>query len=308
MIPDHALRVFLKMLTSVRDECYLLRTFALHRRTRLYNPDPLRMLDSMFVTAPSLSTLRLFPFINASFPWSQISVLETSFLSVDEELMVIKNAPLLRTLKTSRIYMSSRLRAPDPVPFVQTSLVYFVPVSEFYVGKDQLDAISGFFRRSRPPLLSFSIFIELQHPTLSDDLIRQIFDALSPIQTLVKLKLELGFPTSEHDCDLESIFHVLQGSLFLFPMLERLVIQAWKGICSLGDILALVLSRETIHPLKTLTVDCAGLAKMNRKATFSCLERLRDFRHRGLQLTLIVNETKFDWESYVVGPSLDDTF
>ncbi|KAK0472977.1 hypothetical protein IW261DRAFT_723067 [Armillaria novae-zelandiae] len=64
------------------------------RRRRLYSLRPHDMPGSMFM----LRALTVCPLFNTSLPWSQMTVSETSCLSVCEESFIIRNAPLLLTL------------------------------------------------------------------------------------------------------------------------------------------------------------------------------------------------------------------
>ncbi|PBK62094.1 hypothetical protein ARMSODRAFT_1089368 [Armillaria solidipes] len=330
MVPGDALRVFLNMLICVQDDCHLLRAFTLEERSmkRLYNPRPLDMPDSMFATAPGLRTLKMFPFIDIAPPWSQITVFETSRLSVNEESMIIRNAPLLRKLKTHSGRVDRHSTLPEARPFTQTSLVYFVStftsnllnltlpslthfICGSYVPEDEVDALLDFVRRSNPPLRFFSVMLDLEPLSLSDDFIRRLADALHPVQTLVVLKLMLCFSMSEHT--FASVFHALQKLPLCFPMLKKISIMAEWGICSLEDILLFIqwlwerIKGGTLPRLKKLTVGCSGLMRMNREDTFSYLEWLRGFRSKGLELILVVNGMVFDWQSYVVGPPSYDT-
>ncbi|PBK79550.1 hypothetical protein ARMGADRAFT_1069388 [Armillaria gallica] len=329
LIPDDALGLFVDIITTSQ-ELSLLQSFNIYRQRVTYTED-IAIPSSMLISAPTLSTIKLFPFIDVMLPWSQLTEIETSRLPVDTEFMIIKQSPFLRKFVTTLRYGREEFTVSTFEPVVHTALCVFGPmyisilphlvlpsltqlVFDFFVDRDPPNALSDFIGRSGCFLRCLSLVVHVPSPaTALPAGFEQLFvNTFSQMHVLVELRVELNFtPMLDHEQDLGPILlDALQSSPLVLPKLEKLEIRARKCICSLEDIVGLVQYRwvkalvdgGSVARLRVVDVECDGLQKMSRDDAFHCLENLRRFKKERLEFSVVINGVPFDWESYPVGP------
>ncbi|KAK0491876.1 hypothetical protein EDD18DRAFT_529320 [Armillaria luteobubalina] len=334
-IPDDALGLFVDIITTSQDEFSQLQSFYFYRQRVTYTED-IAIPSSMFFSAPTLSAIKLFPFIDVIFPWSQLTEIETSRLPVDTELMIIEQSPLLRKLVTTLRYGREELTVPTVEPIIRATLRVFAPVYtsilphivlpsltqlifDLFLDRDPPNALSDFIGRSGSFLRYLSLRVHLPSPAtaLSVGFEQQFVNTFSQMHVLVELQVEFNFtPMLEHEQDLGPIIlDALQSSPLVLPKLESLEIRTKKCICSLEDIVGLVQFRwvkalvddGSVVRLKVVNVECDGLRKMSTGDALHCLENLRRFKKEGLEFKIAINGVPFDWESYTVGPPRFDS-
>ncbi|KAK0190175.1 hypothetical protein F5146DRAFT_1054276 [Armillaria mellea] len=334
-IPDDALGLFFDMITTFQDEFTLLQSFSIYRQ-RVTCTEDIAIPMSMFISAPALSTIKLFPFIDITLPWSQLTEIETSRLPVDAEFMIIRQSPFLRKLVTTLRYGRKEFTMYTAEPVVHPALRVFGPmytsilpylvlpsltefVFDLFLDRDPPNALSDFIGHSGSFLRRLSLRVHVPSPAtvLSVGFEQQFVNTFSQMHVLVQLKIEFNFtPMLEHEQDLGPILlDALQSSPLVLPKLEKLEIRATRCICSLEDIVRLVQYRwvkalvdgGSVVRLRVVHVECDGLRKMSTDDTFHCLENFRRFKKEGLDFFVAVNGVLFDWESYTVGPPRFDS-
>ncbi|KAK0226791.1 hypothetical protein EDD85DRAFT_1027319 [Armillaria nabsnona] len=335
LIPDDALALFVDIITTSQ-ELSLLQSFSIHiQRVVTYTKD-IAIPSSMLISAPILSTIKLFPFVDVIFPWSQLTEIETSRLPVDVEFMIIRELPFLRKPVTTYRCGHEDLTVPTIEPVVHTALRVFAPmytsilphlalpsltqlVFDLFVDRDPPDALSDFIGRSGCFLRCLSLLVHLPSPAtvLPAGFEQQFMNTFSQMHVLVELKIGLNFtPMLGHEQDLGPILlDALQSSPLVLPKFEKLVLTARRCICSLEGIVGLVQYRwvkalvdgGSVARLSVVDVECDGLRKMSRDDAFHCLENLRRFKKEGLEFSVVINGVPFDWESYPVGPPRFDS-
>ncbi|KAK0472979.1 hypothetical protein IW261DRAFT_723104 [Armillaria novae-zelandiae] len=334
-IPDDALGLFVDIITTSQDEFSLLQSFSIYRQRVTYTED-IAIQSSMFISAPTLSAVKLFPFIDVMLPWSQLTEIETNRLPIDVEFMIIRQSPFLRKLVTTLRYGREELTVSTAEPVVHTALRVFAPmytsilphlvlssltelIFDLFVDRDPPNALSDFIGRSGSLLRCLSLRVHLPSPAtaLPTRFEQQFVNTFSKMHVLVELKIEFNFtPMLEYEQDLGPILlDALQSSPLVLPKLERLEIRTKRCICSLEDIVGLVQYRwvkalvdgGSVTRLKAVDVECDGLRKMSTGDAFHCLENLRRFKKEGLEFKIAINGVPFDWESYTVGPPRFDS-
>ncbi|KAK0201308.1 hypothetical protein DFS33DRAFT_1358917 [Desarmillaria ectypa] len=335
LIPDDALGMFMDIITTSQEEFSLLQSFSIHRQ-RVIPTEDIVIPNPMFVAAPLLSAIQLFPFIDVILPWSQLTEIETSRLPVNIEFMIIKESPLLRKLVTTHRCGHEDLTVPSIAPVVHAALRVFGPmytsilpqlvlpslvqlVIDIYVDRDPPDTLSDFINRSGSSVLHLSLLIHMLSPStmIPADFAQQLVYIFSQMPALVELKVHFDFTSlldREHDLA-RILLDAFQGSQFVLPRLENIDIRATRCICSLEDIVGLVQYRwvkavvegGSVARLRGINVECDGLRKMSKGDAFHFLENLRRFKKEGLELIVVINGVPFGWESYRVGPPRFDS-
>ncbi|PBK62096.1 hypothetical protein ARMSODRAFT_1025216 [Armillaria solidipes] len=316
LVPDDALGLFVDIITTSQDEFSLLQSFSIYRQRVLFT-DGITIPSSMFIAAPILSTIKLFPFIDVLFPWSQLTEIETSRLPVDVEFMIIRDSPFLRKLVTTNRCGLEDLIVLNVQPVIHTALRVFAPmytsilphlvlpsltqlVFDLFVDRDPPNALSDFIGRSGSFLRCLSLRVHVPSPAtaLPTGFEKQFVNTFSQMHVLVELRVELNFtPMLDHEQDLGPILlDALQSSPLVIPKLEKLEISARRCICSLEDIVGLVQYRWVkavvngggVARLRVVDVECDGLRKMSRDDAFHCMENLRRFKKEGLEFSVVM--------------------
>ncbi|KAK0442487.1 uncharacterized protein EV420DRAFT_1578200 [Desarmillaria tabescens] len=335
LIPDDALGMFMDILSASQEEFPLLQTINIYRR-RVITTEVIIIPDPMFVEAPVLSSVRLFPFIDLGLPWTRLTEIETSHLPVEVEFTIITESPLLRKLVTTHRYGREDLAVADTTPVVHAALRVFGPmyttilphlvlpsltelVVDIFVDRDPPNALSDFISRSGSSVRHFSLHVHLLSSvtTLPADFAQKLVGIFSQMHALVDLDVDFDFTSLlERERDLAPIFFdTLQGGQLVLQKLERINVKAKRCICSLEDIVALVQYRwvkalvegGNVTRLRRINVECDGLKKMFKDDALDCLDNLRRFKTEGLEFSVVINGVSFDWESYIVGPPRFDS-
>ncbi|PBK66428.1 hypothetical protein ARMSODRAFT_1086884 [Armillaria solidipes] len=270
---------------------------------------------STFADAPMLRSVILKPFFPINLPWSQITYLCTSELSLQQLLDTLRVAVHLETLSMSEVYIDPQGDIPVPVtnnaietlktcdfkylPYLTLpsltslgmdgdDLVEELDHNGWHMAARDWDELPSFVSRSGCRLKSLRIVVE----KATDSLLAMLRIAMTDVT-------DMTFVNEPDSISQASLLPVLQKDPLLLPKLEVLCLDGSEsqGYCHLDEVLEFVQScyRNGTRPLKSLYIDCEGLYPeeneicVDDKDRRFYLDQLRVFVDDGLDLVIVID-------------------
>ncbi|KAK0469113.1 uncharacterized protein EV420DRAFT_9041 [Desarmillaria tabescens] len=272
---------------------------------------------TIFADAPMLRSVSIRPFFPMCLPWSQMTYLCTTDLSLEQLLHICRVAVHLETFLMECVHIDPQGDTPIPVTnnaikTLQTWDFEFLPyltlpsltslhidessemdeVSLLGVNEAAVrgwDKVSRFVGRSGCRLKSLRITIDMA----SDDLLTMLRTAMTDVT-------DITFVNETGSTSQSSLLLALQKDPHILPKLERLYFSGSnsRDHCDLKEVLEFVQSRygNGMGSLKSLHIDCERLFPEEDELLFGdedrrfYLDQLKVFIDDGLDLVIDLDE------------------
>ncbi|KAK0457246.1 uncharacterized protein EV420DRAFT_514468 [Desarmillaria tabescens] len=243
-----------------------------------------------FDRAPMLHDIHMFPSLTNDIPWSQITTFISSTITVEQQFVLLREAPQLQTLEVEDYRGTHVLSVENSYPLVHASLTTFraPDISTFssltlpaltnlyinnIVDKNDADKFSAFVSRSGCPLES------LRFPFAAFSL--SLVDTFSSLPTLRELN------TAFFDGDVTPLLSALSAPPLILPILEDLELNQAFGTLNLRMVVALASYRHEHTPLRYLTMESKKILPKRLQAQLPHLTALRELQGRDFVLNIL---------------------